>query len=77
MAESLHEVIRMGLKKETISEKELMLKIKEFLDKEKTEYPNFALTTMMVDALTSGTSIFRVTKDASLKTAIQENFVEI
>jgi len=75
MVEILKEVVKIN-KKGQIEEGELFEKIKTFLTDEKTEYASFALTTMMVDAMTSGTSIFKVTHEIPLKTPIQENFIE-
>lgn len=74
MKDKLKEVVKINEK--GIKEKELFEKIKIFLKDEKTEYASFALTTMFADAMTSGTSIWKVTSEIPLKSPIQENFVE-
>lgn len=75
MVEILKEIIKIE-KKGKINQKELFDKIKKFLKDEKTEYPSFALTTMMIDAMTSGVSIYKVKKKFQNDSPIQEKFLE-
>ena len=73
MVEELKEIIRIE-KKEEFSEEDLSSKMKQFLEKEKTEYPTFALTSMIMDSFISGATIFKVTKEIKIDTPMQEKF---
>ena len=73
MVNELKEIIRIE-KKEEFKEEDLSNKIKEFLEKEKTEYPTFALTSMIMDSFVSGATIFKVTREKESKEPLQKNF---
>jgi len=76
MDKTLIEVVKID-KKDSVEEKELFSKVQDFLKADKTEYPNFALTTMIMDSFASGASIFKSTKKIENNSPIQENFVEV
>ncbi len=73
MCKELKEVLKID-KKEEFKEQDISLKIKEFLEKEKEEYPTFALTSMIMDSFVSGATIFKVSKETKFSSAIQEKF---
>lgn len=73
MTENLKEIIRIQ-KKEEFKEEDLSSKIKEFLDTEGTEFPTFALTSMIMDSFLSGSTIFKVTKETREFSPLQEEF---
>lgn len=58
-----------------VNSKELFSKLKEFMDKEKTEYPTFALTSVIMDSFANGISLFKSTTNIVSSNNIQENFV--
>lgn len=60
MKENVLEKVLEINKKTSVSEEELFSKIEEFLKKEKSEYPNFALVTMVMDSFETGSQVFKV-----------------
>lgn len=73
MSYELKAIIKIDKKKE-FKEEDLSAKIKEFLEKEKTEFPTFALTSMIMDSFLSGATIFKVTKEIKNDSPLQEEF---
>lgn len=62
-------------KKDKVSEEELFGKLKEFLDKNKGEYPQVALISMIIDSFETGSSIFKLKKELEIS-EIQTNFLK-
>jgi len=75
MTEELIEIVRIE-KKEEFKEEDLSSKIKEFLEKEKIEFPTFALTSMVMDSFASGATIFKVAREIKENFPLQEKFEE-
>ena len=72
----LKEVVNIT-QKDSVNQEELFSKVQEFLDAEETEYPNFALTTMIMDSFVSGASIFKVVKQLEEESPVQEKFLDM
>jgi hypothetical protein len=62
-------------KQDKINEEELFGKLKEFLGKNKGEYPQVSLVSMIIDSFETGSSIFKLKKELKVS-QIQTNFIE-
>lgn len=56
-----------------IGEEEIFNKIKEIMEKDKSEYPNSSLFSMVIDSVNGKRSIFRVNTDFE-NSSLQEDF---
>lgn len=73
MCKELKEIVKVE-KKESFKESDVSMKIKEFLESEKTEFPTFALTSMIMDSFVSGSAIFKVSKEIENSSPLQIEF---
>ena len=64
-------------KKDKINESELFETLKEFLDKDKGEYPQVAIVSMIMDSFETGSDIFRVKKELKSSSKINTDFLEV
>ena len=63
-------------KRDKINEDELFGKLKEFLERNKGEYPQVAIVSMIMDSFETGSDIFRIKKDIKNSSDINTKFLE-